>query len=125
MSSLDRAIIHRMALMTGGKRSQVDLPGGSESLAAEYRTLAPFLPLLFHCGVCACVYVMLLCVGVQVSVYRSQRTYISPEFILFNTVFVPGVELRLSGLAASTPLPSEPLQQPRVLFRVMLFLFPG
>lgn len=109
MSSLDRAIIHRMALMTGGKRSQVDLPGGSESLAAKYRALAPFLPLLFHCGVCACVYVyvMLVCVGVQVPMYRSQRTYLQSSFS-FSTMFVPGVELRLSGLAASTPLPSEP-----------------
>ena len=87
MSSLDRAIIHRMALMTGGKRSQLDLPGGRESLAAKYRALAPFLPLLFHCGVCACVYVMLVCVGVQVPVYRSQRTYLQSSFSLILCLF--------------------------------------
>lgn len=66
---------------------------------------------------------MLVCVGVQVPMYRGQRTYLQSSFS-FSTMFVTGVELRLLGLAASTPLPSEPSQQPRVLFRVMLSLFP-
>lgn len=57
MSSLDRAIIHRMALMTGGKRSQVDLPGGCGSRAAKYCALAPFLPFPSFTVVCVCVYV--------------------------------------------------------------------
>lgn len=99
VSSLDRAIIHRMSLMTGGKgRRWISLEDQVTGSLVSCPGPIPSPP-FFLCGVCMCM-CMLVSADVQVPVYRSQRTYLQSSFSFSGICLfqeLSWVEVRVCG----------------------------